>query len=386
MYKNKYLIKDMGSWMCDELIAFSNHAKFEVLFLRTQDDFYEKELNVLKNNGVKISTKPFSTDRFLRKIIVVFKFLIANISNFRFDYNFVIGIKTIYWFLRIDIKLFSEDSNIHAQFATQASLISLLIKRFYNNEPKFSFTFHAYDIYFDNKWFDILIKECEVGFSISEYNLSYIKKNYLKCDNAKLSRLGVFRDKIGPNNIYKSKDDETFKVGVLSWFIEKKGIIYLLKAMKELARNSANNVKLIIAGDGPLKEEYMDYIHKNKLEDCVTLIGKVNGEQKQIFFESIDLFVLPSISLKNDQDGIPVVLMEAIAYGLPIVSTNVSGIPEICINEYNGILIQEKVVDEIVDAIVELQNNSKKLETYSKNSILLSESYDIEINSFKKAK
>ena len=93
-----------------------------------------------------------------------------------------------------------------------------------------------------------------------------------------------------------------------------------------------------------MKHEFLDYVKLNKLSDRIFFVGKVKGESKDEFFRNLDAFVLPSISLKNDQDGIPVVLMEAIAYGLPLISTNVSGIPEICINNFNGYLIEEKNV------------------------------------------
>ena len=115
------------------------------------------------------------------------------------------------------------------------------------------------------------------------------------------------------------------------------------------------------------------------MEGTVEFIGKVKGKSKDEFFRSLDTFVLPSISLKNDQDGIPVVLMEAVAYGLPIISTNVSGIPEICINNYNGYLIEERNVEQIYYSILKLakQNNEKIIA----NSLKLSEQYDIDVNS-----
>ena len=107
----------------------------------------------------------------------------------------------------------------------------------------------------------------------------------------------------------------------------------------------------------------------------------MRGEQKINFFKELDIFVLPSISLENDQDGIPVVLMEAIAASLPLISTNVSGIPEICIDNYNGFLIEEKNVNQLVDATKSLVHNTSKRLEFSKNSFSLSKEYDISLNS-----
>ena len=76
--------------------------------------------------------------------------------------------------------------------------------------------------------------------------------------------------------------------------------------------------------------------------------------------------------------------MEAVAYGLPLISTNVSGIPEICINEYNGFLIEEKSVEAIFESIIKLNENTLKRKKFSENSILMSDNYDIQLNSKKK--
>lgn len=95
---------------------------------------------------------------------------------------------------------------------------------------------------------------------------------------------------------------------------------------------------------------------------------------------------MSSIALKNDLDGIPVVLMEAISYGLPIISTNISGIPEICINNYNGLLINEKSVNDIIQAIVFLYKEKATWLYYSSNSLLLNWKYDIVFNSQTKVK
>ena len=102
---------------------------------------------------------------------------------------------------------------------------------------------------------------------------------------------------------------------------------------------------------------------------------------KEDFFKTLDAFVLPAIIVPNDMDGIPVVLMEAISYGLPLISTEISGIPEICIDNYNGYLIEEKNVSKIVNAIINLNKNKKLRDKFSLNSIKLSNDYNIKINS-----
>ena len=370
--------------MMDELIAFSNYVKFSVVFLRKQDEFYKEGIEKLKKNGIEILIQPVSYANLLSKFRIIIAFFFKNLFRFKPGYNSVIGFKSMLWFLKLDLTKFSSKSSIHAQFTTQAALIAFLIKKYYNDLPEYYFTFHAYDIYFDNKWFSLLVTKSKIAFSISQYNINYVIKKYKNFDinKIKLSRLGVFRPKNIQNQ--KVKKNGVFTLGLLSWFVEKKGIKYLLEAMKLISEE--NNVKLILAGDGPLTEDIIDYINANDLRESVEYIGRVKGHKKEEFFNSLDVFVLPAISLSNDQDGIPVVLMEAISYGLPLISTCVSGIPEICKNDYNGFLIPERNVNALIDSFYKLMEDQAIKCRFSKNSLELSMIYDIELNSKKKLK
>lgn len=370
--------------MMDELFALSVIVNYNLILLREPEEFYKSMLDELKNNGVTIVAIQNSWKLSFRKLITITVYFFKNFKKFGFDYNSIIGFKSFYWFLRMDLSGFSVHSKIHAQFATQATIISSLITDHFKKEPQYTFTFHAYDIYFNNKWFKFLVKNSNGSYSISEYNMNYVKSKYKISEKVELSRLGVFK----PDFVERTeiKQNHKFTIGLLSWFVEKKGIIYLLKAMNKLKQLSDFSFELVIAGDGPLKDNYEKYIYENDLQKNIKFIGKIKKDQKDAFFKSLDVFVLPSISLENDMDGIPVVLMEAISYGVPIISTNVSGIPEICIDGYNGYLIHEKNSDEIYDAILKIKSNPDLRILFSKNAVKLSHEYDIERNTLNKAR
>ncbi|MGE0090015.1 MAG: glycosyltransferase family 4 protein [Bacteroidales bacterium] len=379
MQSNKYIIKNLAPWMLDELIAFSQITSFEIVFLRRQNDFYNEGISQLIENGIVIHNNPLSFKKICRKLYTSILFALNNLEKFRLNYNGVIGLKSILWFIKLDLNLFNSQSKIHAQFATQASIVSFLIKQFYHNTPEYSFTFHAYDIYFKNEWFNLLVENCKKAYSISNYNMEYVKKHYIVSDKIILSRLGVFPEAIPFVPTHKT-DLNTFTLGLLSWFVEKKGIKYLLQAFIELKNQAYSNIHLILAGDGPLKEEYLAFIEKNQLSDSIKYIGIIKGEEKRKFFQSLDAFILPSVAIENDMDGIPVVLMEAVNYGLPIISTNISGIPEICINDYNGLLINERDIDQIKKALTRLLNPVLR-QKYSINSLKMASQYNIVSNS-----
>lgn len=383
MSNNKYIVKSLAPWMMEELIAFSKLTNFDLILLRKPNEFYLNKLNEIELNGVKIYIKPFSLGSCVKKIHLILNFFFKNAFKFIHNYNAIIGLKSLIWFMKLDLNEFTKESNIHAQFATQASIVSLLIKEYYSNSPQISFTFHAYDIYYQNKWFNLLVEKSHKVFSISKFNINYIYSKYGESKNVVLARLGVARKDL----IIKPKiESEFYTIGLMSWFVEKKGIIYLLEALNKLKNDGFENIKLILAGDGPLKNKLLRYVEENDLSEIFQYIGKIDDQQKIDFYNSIDLFILPSIRLKNDQDGIPVVLMEAIAYGLPIISTNISGIPEICIDNYNGKLINEKSVSDIVSAIKFIISNKKTYKKLSSNSLILSDRFDIDLNSRKKIK
>jgi len=127
MSNNKYIVKSLAPWMIDELLAFSKLAVFDLVLLRKQDNFYDESLKLLEENGVTVLIEPFSYNFALRKSLIICLFTFKNIFSFGFDYNSVSGFKSIFWFLKLDLRHFSEESNIHAQFGTQSSIVSLLI-------------------------------------------------------------------------------------------------------------------------------------------------------------------------------------------------------------------------------------------------------------------
>lgn len=375
--KKIYLIKSLAPWMMDELLAFSEYSKYAIVFLRQQIDFYDDGIAKLKSKGIEIHTKPFRFNFIFKKVYFMFVFFFKNSSKFVGGYNTAISVKSMFWFLKLNLDIFQGSVNIHSQFATQATILALMLKEFNGENLNYSFTFHAHDIYFKNKWFSKLVNNSENAFSISNYNINYISRTYKETEliRVKLSRLGVLKPE---KTITRKENNKFFRIGLISWFIEKKGIKYLLDALKQLKNE---NVKLILAGDGPLKEEILSYVEINNLYDCFEYIGRIKGKAKKEFFESLDTFVLPAIQIPNDMDGIPVVLMEAISYGLPLITTRVSGIPEICNNEYNGFLIEEKNTKELIEAIIKIKNDKKLKEKFSKNSVKYSKEYDIKLNS-----
>jgi len=377
-----YLVKNLSPWIIDEINAMAEVTSFSLILLRKPAKRYYNEIIKLEN---KISTyiKPLNKKITYKKFLFSLSLLFSHLTHFYGLKNFVFGIKALYWFNRLDLRLFPEPTSIHAQFATQPAIIAYFIKKYLNYNIEYYVTAHAHDIFYSNRWLKIISEEAESLITISDFNINYLKKSFkINPEKLVVSRLGVFLP------LHKKTETKNgvsiFKVGFLSWFEEKKGIIYLLKAIKILKNKGYSNIHYYLAGDGKLKKSIANYITNNQLNEIITMSGPVFDKQKEDFLNSIDLFVLPSIKFKNDMDGIPVVLMEAIAHGVPIISTRTSGIPEICFNEFNGLLLEEKDATQIAMAIEYYISNQAKLIQHSKNAYKVSQNYDIVKNTIKK--
>ena len=380
--KKIYLIKNLSPWMINELLAFSSLTPFRLILLRQPSSMYLKDIEKLKVRGVEVFVKPFHPNPDLRKTVFAFRFALRNIPRFWGIKNFVFAVKALYWFTKLKDGLITEKSSIHAQFATQASIIALLYKR-YLKDVEYSFTFHAYDIYFKNRWFSFLVEESKISFAISKFSIKYINDNYIDIDENRLilSRLGTFIPKIYPNFEKMGKLQGMLVLGFLGTFVHEKNIFAVLKSMKDLVASGVW-VKFFLAGYGPLEKSIKKFIVQHNLSEPIVLSGHIYGKEKEQFFKNIDVLILPSIS-----EGLPVVLMEALSYGCPIISTNISGIPEICKNGYNGFLIPPDDVTALTDAILKFYYmDSEKFNQFRRNASESSREYDIVRNSRLKLK
>ena len=122
------------------------------------------------------------------------------------------------------------------------------------------------------------------------------------------------------------------------------------------------NFRLLIGGDGEI-EKVQQYIKDNKLDNVAEYIGWVSGEEKIKLLNEVDVFILPSYN-----EGLPISVLEAMSYNLPIISTTVGGIPEILKNEYNGFLINPGDLIALESAISTLINNPSKRKLQGKRS------------------
>ena len=139
------------------------------------------------------------------------------------------------------------------------------------------------------------------------------------------------------------KPNETIKIISVGRLVEKKGMSYTIRAVARLVKKYSN-IELLIIGDGPLREELQLLICNLGVEKNIKLYGWVTHKELPKLLKDSHIFVLASTTATSDgnQEGIPNVLKEAMATGLPVVSTRHAGIPEIVEDGINGFLVPER--------------------------------------------
>lgn len=163
--------------------------------------------------------------------------------------------------------------------------------------------------------------------------------------------VGVDLEQFNKNNQIHKQEKTIFFLGLLDEFHRYKGLDYLIRAM-DLVRKEIPEVKLIVGGEGRLKEEYRKLAHSLGLSEQIDFAGFIPEEKLAEYYNNCDVFVLPSISF--EQEGFGIVLLEAMACGKPVVTTNITGLADKIQQRKAGIVVRPKDVNALGRAIVDI--------------------------------
>jgi glycosyltransferase involved in cell wall biosynthesis len=170
---------------------------------------------------------------------------------------------------------------------------------------------------------------------------------------------------------HERKEDHS--IFFLGYITKGKGVVDLIKAIHH-AKSKGEKVKLYVGGIGPYLTQLKELVKDLHLQDNVTFLGFLNEEEKFAYMKSMDIFVLPSY-----WESFPFVLIEAMACGKPIISTDVGGIPFAVSDGVNGFLIQPGNPDEIAEKIIYLFHNKKVMNKMGEESKIKAAEFDWEM-------
>lgn len=339
------------------------------------NELYKKEADVFKN----LIYIPHGKEG----IISIVKLIQSNIRYFinnpiKYTNCFIDvlkkgSIKLIHDFCRAvyineNVKIHVED-HIHAHFVLSPTNIAYFLNIL--SGRKYSFTCHAVDIFVKSNriLFEQQLKSAVFAVTISRFNMRFLKetlndKKLIK--KMEVIRCGINYEKFKIEKV--EKIENIFNIFSVGRLVEKKGYIYLLEALK-IIKEKQLLFNCNIIGDGPLYKDLKNKIIEYNLQDEVHLLGAQNSDTIRIQLNNANVFVLPCIiSSDGDMDGIPVALMEAMAYEIPVISSKISGIPELIDDGVNGLLVEEKSIVGIQKSVEHLMKNPEICVSFGKNA------------------
>lgn len=229
---------------------------------------------------------------------------------------------------------------IHAHFAIDWAIVAMLTS--WMADLPFSITTHAGDI-FVNPHPDIvplLFSEADILVTISEFNRKFLLASFpdvLQPECVFVVHCGV---DIGQFDFMPpSSPTGHISIITVARLVGKKGHSTVIEALQLLKQQNIH-FSWIVVGRGPLLSKLQELVKQKKLEDNVEFVGAATRDEVQIRLRNSNVMVLPCIKDANgDMDGIPVVLIEAMAMGIPVISTDISGIPELITHRKSGLLV-----------------------------------------------
>jgi glycosyltransferase involved in cell wall biosynthesis len=245
--------------------------------------------------------------------------------------------------------------HVHCHFASHPALAGFMIHRL--TGIPFSFTAHGSDLHVERCFLKEKVREASFVATVSAYNRELIVR---ECGEDVREKIHVIHCGVD-SQVFRPSPRIT-KQGpprmlCVASFEEVKGHAYLIEACSIL---QARGIPFVcdLVGDGPLRGAIEAQIKQANLQSAIRVRGaRPRPEVAQMMAEA-DIMVLPSVPTHNGKrEGIPVVLMEAMASELPVVSSDLSGIPELVDSGHTGLLVPARDVRALADALATLLQN-----------------------------
>lgn len=221
-----------------------------------------------------------------------------------------------------------------------------------------------FDIFYSNlssilkKIINKVLSSVDINIVLSKKLIPMIK---LKAPNANVAYLYNAVNTYD-KNLYNPKAKNIMFLGRLG---KRKGTYDFLDAIKLLDKIIDKDIKIFLCGDGDV-EGVSSYIQKIKIQNRIEYIGWIDDNKKQEFFKKTMINVLPSYN-----EGLPMTILETMAYGIPNISTNIASIPEVIHDGLNGFLVSPGDINSLAHKLLVLINNNELKTKFSESSYKL---------------
>jgi len=238
--------------------------------------------------------------------------------------------------------------HVHAHMAHAPTAVAMVAARAIG--APFSFTGHAADLFRDRQNLRAKLRSAKFIACISHWHRDF----YRQIVRRHKQDLPVIRCGVDVRQFNVARPPRGQTILAVGRLVEKKGFDTLLHAAAKLqsAGNCGEHLRLVLAGDGPERQDLERLARSLKLEHAVTFLGDTPNPRVRELLHEADLFVLPCRPTRSgDRDGIPVVLMEAMACGAPVISGDLVTIRELIEHERTGLLVPPDDPDALASAI-----------------------------------
>ncbi|MFN0085248.1 MAG: glycosyltransferase [Blastocatellia bacterium] len=271
-------------------------------------------------------------------------------------------------------------NHLHVHFATPAAHVALIATRIF--PITYSITVHGPDEFYDVSQYRLAEKIHGASFicTIGAFARSQLMKLSPVSEWGKyeVSPLGVDPAAFSPRPF--RDEPETFELICVGRLVPAKGQHILIDAVHLLA-GQERRIRLRLVGDGPDRASLEAQVKRLGLGDRVLFEGAVNQDRIRDLYRRADLFVLASFA-----EGIPVVLMEAMAMEIPCVTTFITGIPELIRDQVDGLLVAPSGVEELAGAIGRLMDDAElRRRLGAQGRLRVMDRYDLNRNSMRLA-
>lgn len=289
----------------------------------------------------------------------------------------------LHWLEGVSIASMLRDRRgvgLHAHFADRAAAVALVAARLLAS--RYSVTAHANDIYVSPVLLDLKVANSTLTATCTQHNLEHLQAELTPGAASRVRRIYHGLD-LGSLEPQPRDTRDTLLVSVAQ-LKEKKGLADLIAAVRIL-REQGRTIGCEIAGDGPLRSELQAAIDGPPPEAPVRLLGSLPHGEVVELLQRASAFVLPSvIASDGDRDGIPNVILEAMAMGLPVVSTAISGIPEVVDDGVTGFIVPPGDPEALARAIARLMDDPSLGERMgSAGRAFVQEHFDVDRNAMK---
>lgn len=275
--------------------------------------------------------------------------------------NFLLGAlavfpKTVYF-----ARLMQDEGvqHVHAHFANHPAAAAYMVHRL--TGIPYSFTAHGADLQVDQHMLCEKIAKASAVVTISSYNKAFIAE---KCGTAAALKVHVIYCGVDTRiftprtaRLQQSGNQispKALNILCIGTLYEVKGHTYLIEACRML-RDQGIDFTCNLVGDGPMLQSLMEQVSTSALEEKVCFHGLLTRQEIVKMLQKADVLVVPSVPTREGRrEGIPVVLMEAMASGVPVIASHISGIPELVEDGVSGLLVEPRRSEALASALSSL--------------------------------